>query len=63
MHRFRNGQVVFLELSEAMAMLPFARHNKDVTGSGAQTERRGGSGPVRRLLSGKAAPADLLLNP
>jgi hypothetical protein len=31
-----------------------------VTSPGAQTERRGGAGPVRGLLGGKASPAALL---
>jgi hypothetical protein len=44
-----------------MAIPPFARHNNNVTGSGAQTERRGDAGPVRSLLGGKASPAESLL--
>jgi hypothetical protein len=35
---------------------PICYVNKDI-GSGAQTKRRGGAGPVRRLLGGKASPA------
>jgi hypothetical protein len=31
--------------------------------SGAQTERRGGAGPVRGLLGGKASPAAFFFSP
>jgi hypothetical protein len=36
------------------------RYNETATVAGAQTERRGGAGPVRGLLGGKTSPAALL---
>jgi hypothetical protein len=33
------------------------RQNENAIASGAQTERRGGAGPVRNLLGGETLPA------
>jgi hypothetical protein len=37
------------------------RYNDDAIVAGAQTERRGGAGPVRDLLGGETSPAGLFL--
>ena len=37
-------------------------YNGDGDPSGAQTERRGGAGPVRGILGGKTSPAALFQN-
>src|SRR5262245_12961062 len=39
------------------------RYNKNAIAAGAQTERRGGRGPVRGLLGGRTSPAAFVFQP
>jgi hypothetical protein len=46
-----------------MLLLLFGpRYNKKAIAAGAQTERRGGAGPVSALLGGENSPADFLFS-